>query len=208
MKGGSRHAVPMGFTLVEMLVALSLFAMLAVIGVGLLRSSIGTQDAVQARLQAMAGINRLRAIMGHDLAGAAARPTRGVTGAAEPAFLGRADGFALVSLGTSDLDDEVGGQPQVQRIQYHLAGDEWRRAIRPVLDGSATGKGDALMSEVGRIALRYRDRRGVWQSVWPVPMGGDLPAALEFTLTRNGRAPLIMRFLINPGPPDEMPTVP
>ena len=40
-----------GFTLVEMLVALSLFAAIAAMGVGLLRSSIDTQDAVQERLK-------------------------------------------------------------------------------------------------------------------------------------------------------------
>src|SRR3546814_12910032 len=40
-----------GFTLVEMMIALSIFAAIAAMGVGLLRSSVDTQDAVQARLQ-------------------------------------------------------------------------------------------------------------------------------------------------------------
>ncbi|KAB2855935.1 MAG: type II secretion system protein, partial [Sphingopyxis terrae] len=38
-----------GFTLVEMLVALSLFAAIAAMGVSLLRSSVDTQEAVQTR---------------------------------------------------------------------------------------------------------------------------------------------------------------
>src|SRR3546814_13454258 len=41
-KGGN------GFTLVEMLIALSIFAAIAAMGVSLLRSSVDTQDAVQA----------------------------------------------------------------------------------------------------------------------------------------------------------------
>ena len=45
-----------GFTLIEMLVALSLFAAIAAIGVGLLRSSVDTQDAVQTRLKARRGV--------------------------------------------------------------------------------------------------------------------------------------------------------
>ncbi len=44
-----------GFTLVEMLVALSIFAAIAAMGVTLLRSSIDTQDAVQGRLKTMGG---------------------------------------------------------------------------------------------------------------------------------------------------------
>ena len=47
-----------GFTLVEMLVALSIFAMIAAMGVGLLRSSVDTQDAVQQRLKGMSGLKR------------------------------------------------------------------------------------------------------------------------------------------------------
>ncbi|HWW57178.1 MAG TPA: prepilin-type N-terminal cleavage/methylation domain-containing protein, partial [Sphingopyxis sp.] len=79
-----------GFTLVEMLVALSIFALIAAMGVGLLRSSIDTQDAVQGRLKGMSGINRLRAVMANDLAQAVQRSTRGPAGEAVPAFVGSA----------------------------------------------------------------------------------------------------------------------
>jgi general secretion pathway protein J len=71
-----------GFTLVEMLVALSLFAAIAAMGVSLLRSSVDTQEAVQTRLKAMSGMNRIRAVMANDLAQAVQRPTRGAAGAA------------------------------------------------------------------------------------------------------------------------------
>ena len=63
-----------GFTLVEMLVALSLFAAIAAMGVSLLRSSVDTQEAVQTRLKAMSGMNRIRAVMANDLA-QAVQPT-------------------------------------------------------------------------------------------------------------------------------------
>ena len=42
-----------GFTLVEMLVALGIFALLAGAGVGLLRSSLDVQSSVDTRLTAM-----------------------------------------------------------------------------------------------------------------------------------------------------------
>src|SRR3546814_9724429 len=88
-----------GFTLVEMMIALSIFAAIAAMGVGLLRSSVDTQDAVQARLQAMGGINRLRAVMANDLAQAVPRSTRGPSGETVPAFLGSPTGFAFVHAG-------------------------------------------------------------------------------------------------------------
>src|SRR3546814_12019571 len=73
-------------------------------GVGLLRSSVDTQDAVQARLQAMGGINRLRAVMANDLAQAVPRSTRGPSGETVPAFLGSPTGFAFVHAGAGGLD--------------------------------------------------------------------------------------------------------
>src|SRR3546814_18160660 len=54
-KGGN------GFTLVEMLIALSIFAAIAAMGVRLLRSRVDTQDAGKARPKEMGRIKRLRA---------------------------------------------------------------------------------------------------------------------------------------------------
>ena len=154
-----------GFTLVEMLVALSIFAAIAAMGVGLLRSSVDTQDAVQERLKAMGGINRLRAVMANDLAQAVQRSTRGPAGEALPAFIGSSNGFAFVHGGAGSLDGSP--RPKVERVGYALVGGEWRRAIQPMLDGTALGDGDRLVDEVAAVAVRYRDERGDWSESAP-----------------------------------------
>src|SRR3546814_17549889 len=87
-----------------MLIALSIFAAIAAMGVSLLRSSVDTQDAVQARLKAMGGINRLRAVMANDLAQALPRSPRGPSGEAGPAFLGSSTGFAFVPARADHVD--------------------------------------------------------------------------------------------------------
>ena len=185
-----------GFTLVEMLVALSIFAAIAAMGVGLLRSSVDTQDAVQERLKAMGGINRLRAVMANDLAQAVQRPTRGPAGEAVPAFIGSSNGFAFVHGGAGALDGRP--RPNVERVGYALVGGEWRRAIQPMLDGTALGDGDRLVDEVAAVAVRYRDERGDWSESWTSEPGDQLPRAVEVRLTRSGRAPLTMSFLTAP----------
>lgn len=185
-----------GFTLIEMLVALSLFAAIAAIGVGLLRSSVDTQDAVQARLKAMGGVNRLRAVMSNDLAQAVQRPTRGAAGEAVPAFVGSATSFAFVHGGAGALDGSV--RPDVERVVYALNGGEWRRAAQPMLDGTAPGDGDRLVSEVAGVAVRYRDEQGNWGDGWTSEPGDRLPRAVEVRITRTGRAALTMLFLTAP----------
>ena len=197
-----------GFTLVEMLVALSIFAAIAAMGVGLLRSSVDTQDAVQERLKAMGGINRLRAVMANDLAQAVQRPTRGPAGEAVPAFIGSSNGFAFVHGGAGALDGS--SRPNVERVGYALVGGEWRRAIQPMLDGTALGDGDRLVDEVAAVAVRYRDERGDWSESWTSEPGDRLPRAVEVRLTRTGREPLTMAFLTAPTllPPPPVAGVP
>lgn len=185
-----------GFTLVEMLVALSIFAAIAAMGVGLLRSSIDTQDAVQGRLKAMGGINRLRAVMANDLAQAVQRPTRSPAGETVPAFIGSANGFAFVHGGAGSLDGSP--RPNVERVAYALVGSEWRRATQPMLDGTALGEGDRLVSDVAKVTVRYRDDRGNWGEIWNAEPGDRLPNAVEVQLVRTGREALTMLFLTAP----------
>lgn len=193
-----------GFTLVEMLVALSLFAAIAAMGVGLLRSSVDTQDAVQDRLKAMSGVNRVRALMANDLAQALPRPTRGPSGEAIPAFAGSETGFALVHGGAGSL--EAGARPNVERVAYAFTGGEWRRAVQPMLDGTSLSDGDRLVGEVTGVAVRYRDDQGQWLGSWNSEPGDRLPRAVEVRLTRRGGAPLTMLFLTAPAPPPPLPT--
>lgn len=196
-----------GFTLVEMLVALSIFAVIAAMGVGLLRSSVDTQDAVQERLKAMGGINRLRAVMANDLAQAVQRSTRGPAGEAVPAFIGSSTGFAFVHGGAGSQDG--GPRPAIERVAYARVGNEWRRATQPMLDGTALGEGDRLIADVASVAVRYRDERGNWSEVWSSEPGDRLPRAVEVRMARTGREALTMLFLTAPTlPPPPVQGVP
>lgn len=196
-----------GFTLVEMLVALSIFAAIAAMGVGLLRSSVDTQDAVQERLKAMGGINRLRAVMANDLAQAVQRSTRGPAGEAVPAFVGSPNGFAFVHGGAGSADGRA--RPAIERVAYAQVGGEWRRATQPMLDGTALGEGDRLVADVARVAVRYRDDKGNWGESWNSEPGDRLPRAVEVRLSRTGREALTMLFLTAPTlPPPPVAGVP
>lgn len=185
-----------GFTLVEMLVALSIFAVIASIGVGLLRASISTQDAVQDRLSAMGAVNRLRAVMASDLAQAALRPARGPGGEQLAAFAGDGAALELVHRGGALLGDST--RPAVQRVSYRLVDGEWRRASAAYVDGSEPGEGDALARDITSVAIGYRDASGAWRSRWSSETERRLPMAIEISFMRRQRAPLVMRFAVAP----------
>lgn len=187
-----------GFTLVEMLVALSLFAAIAAMGVAMLRSSVDTQSSVQQRLAGMSGFHKLRAVMAHDLSQALPRATRDIRGNSLPAFIGSVQEFAFVHAGADGLEDRA--VPDAERVRYALEDGEWRRARQPWLDGREFEAGDAMARDVTGLALRYRDAAGRWHESWPIAEQEPLPRALEMRLSLRGAAPVTMLFLLAPTP--------
>ena len=195
----ARPSVSAGFTLVEMLVALSIFAMLSAMGVALLRSSVTTQDAVQRELERGSDLVRARALLAQDLAQALPRPSRDAGGGVRPAFIGTDRSIAFVH-GGGDRSP-LATRPAVQRVTYALDGSDWRRGVDTALDGGTAEKGDVLIADVSRIALRYRDAKGGWQSGWGTDAALDiLPRAAEITIERRGHAPMTLAFLVAPTP--------
>ena len=82
-KAGNSEA---GFTLIELMVALAIFALISVAGVMLLRSGSDTQIAVKKRLEEMSLSHRLSNGLEGDLAQAMVRPVRDQSGQPIPAF--------------------------------------------------------------------------------------------------------------------------
>ncbi|GAA4770023.1 hypothetical protein GCM10023219_15600 [Stakelama sediminis] len=185
-----------GFTLVEMLVALVVFALLASAGVGLLRASVDTQSAVAQRLSERKGVERLRLMFTTDLGQAVDRPTRDARGANEPAFAGDQGGFMLVRGGWSNVGDAP--RSDMQRVYWRFDGDHVTRAGQVTLDGSQPRPPIAL-ADAASATMRYRGADGVWYPTWPV-QGQILPVAVELTMQAQGQAPLTIIATLPPGP--------
>lgn len=69
-----------GFTLIEMMVALLIFALITAAGVAVMNSTLTNQSAVRVRVERYAELQRMRAIVKADLSQAATRRTRGEDG--------------------------------------------------------------------------------------------------------------------------------
>ena len=105
-----------GFTLVEVMISLLIFGLLAAAGVALLSFSVRAQGLTGARLEAVSARNRLSSILTADLAQAVVRTTRGEGGEMLPAFAGESGSNGAVLLrvvrgGWSNLD----GAPRLGR---------------------------------------------------------------------------------------------
>ena len=170
-----------GFTLVEMLVALTIFALLAAAGVGLLRSSVDTQNAVAGRLTELGGMGRLHALLSSDAAQAVDRPTRAPDGV-RPAFVGTADGMTFVRGGWTNVDDAP--RSELQRVRWSMDQQSLVRTAFASLDGADEPAAAApIVRRIQSARFRYRALDGSWSDQFVSSEQAPLPAAAEVTLT-------------------------
>ena len=193
-----------GFTLMEMLVALLIFSLLAAAGVGLLRASVDTQGAVERRLGDLAAAARLRTLLASDLAQAVDRPGRDAGGGTRPGFVGLAGELQLVRAGWSD--PAGAGRPELQAVRWDASGGSLQRSALTAIDGGRDGPAAVLARDLMRAAFRYRGPGGDWRAQWqPAPGEPSLPAAVELTLERRDEAPVTLVLALPQGSVPDLP---
>jgi len=190
-----------GFTLVELLVALILFGMIAAAGVGLLSFGVRAQAAATERLDEVAGVRRLSMLLTNDLAQTLPRIARDTGGATIRAFTGN-DGssdplvMGYVRSGWSNPDGLA--RAEIQRVDIVLNNGQLVRQGYAMVDGTETTASLLLADKVRSVAMRYRDKGGDWRARWDNAALDSAPVAVEMTVTRTNSPPLTLAFLTGP----------
>jgi general secretion pathway protein J len=183
-----------GFTLVELLVALLIFAILSAAGVLLLSQSVRSGEMVDRRLDSSAELRRARQLLSADLGQAAPRLHRDARGGALPAFRGNASFFSLIR----PIGNGGNGTPRagLVRVDYRLADGALLRTLYPMADGSEPLRASSLIRRIVRSGIRYRDRTGAWRTHWDPARPDELPAAIELTTEQEDRGAIRQLFLV------------
>ena len=183
-----------GFTLVEVLVALAIFAMIASAGVGLLSFAIDNRLAVRDASERTAAFQRARALMRADLGQAAPRRVRGADGAPQAAFeLGGEALFAVTRRGW--INPGEARRASMQRVEYRLVEGRLERRVRGRLDGARPAEPQVLLENVESAqvtAILDGDPIADWRPVRNRP----LPDAVRIDLTLEGYGPVSQLFLV------------
>jgi general secretion pathway protein J len=203
-----RQAAP-GFTLIEVLIALSLLSLLMLVLGGALHSMGQTEERVEQRVAAAddyrTAVNFLQDVLGR-VSGRKFRVTVADAPAEVPFFEARSDSLAWVGILPARIG--VGG-----RHYMRLAVESGQLVLRfapwtgePGFTAWEQAAAQTLAAPVRAISLRYQEPvSGQWSPVWPPPgMAHDqlpptlLPAAVELQV--DGPAP--------PWPPLVVPLLP
>lgn len=178
-----------GFTLVEVLVAFLLLAVVATVITLLSGSGVQAFARTETALGALGSLERTRALLASDLGQAAPRLSIGQSGERLQAFTLTPSGFVMVRRGVTGLS------PEVQKIAWGHDGTHLLRQSWPAVDGTAPGPETVMLSGIRELRIRVDAGQG-FTDRWDPREPQALPRAVELTLVPEGRDPVTLLFLV------------
>jgi general secretion pathway protein J len=179
-----------GFSLIELLVALAVFATMAALAYGGLDSVARTRAELGRQQDALRDLMRGVGLIERDLRQAVSRPVRGNYGEPLPALIGGSGHIEFTRTGFANPLAEP--RSNLERVLYEFDDAALKRGIYPVLDRApATApKLTTLRSNVDTFRLRYLDASNRWSETWPPQeaaagapdLSTQLPRAVEFRI--------------------------
>ncbi|HGM6604796.1 type II secretion system minor pseudopilin GspJ [Serratia ureilytica] len=183
-----KRALQRGFTLVEMLLAIALFAMLSLTALTVFRGVLKNDEITQRKSTQLTQLQRALAIVERDLTQAQARaPTGDKRWPAAPEFAvlqtaGEEGGDFQLLLIRNGWPNPQARLPRAtqERVGYRYRQGRLERLSYPNLSSPQTAtRSVLLLSEVTRFQLRFY-RQGEWLTAWRA--GGLLPQAVEIAI--------------------------
>lgn len=189
-----------GFTLIEVLVAVAIFGILAAFAYGTLSRTLTSAEVLTAQMERLEAVQRTVRYLSEDFQQLAPRPVR--------EQLGDVVGAALSTDFESDYAIELtrggwsnpAGLPRgtLQRVAYRLEEDRLIRYHWTVLDRTLSNEPLArqLLDGVESMAFRFMQENGEWTEEWPPadrpgPLGfRQRPRAVEIVLTTRSEGTL------------------
>jgi len=190
---GLRKKTISGFTLLELLVAVSVFAVVAALASGGFNAVLNTASHSKGQMQRFAALQKAMVIIARDVEQAVERPVRDGFGDRLAAFIGSQSTNLLEFSRAGRRNPGQVARSHIQRIGYRHENNVLYRLSWAVLDRAQDSEPleYALLEGINEIEIRYLDSNHEWQDQWP-PLQTEqdndnaLPKGVEITLDVEG----------------------
>ncbi len=194
-----------GFTLLELLIASIIFAVMAVMAYGGLSNVMDNSEASKRALLRLKQIQQTVSILNRDFSQIIQRSIRDEYGNPQPFLTTQNDADNIVELTRGGRSSPpVLARSSLVRVAYRFDDDKLVRLQWPQLDRSPNmeAKKSILIENVENVSVRFLDKNKEWQQEWPPlnalsppppPTGSgtpatptiDSPLAIEIILQLN-----------------------
>jgi len=178
-----------GFTLMELLVALAIFSLLAAMAYGGLRMVLDSRDQVDHMARRLGELQMAFTVLERDVEQALPRPIRDEYGDRQPPMRGGSSDEGLLEFthaGWRNPADQA--RSHLQRVAYRIEDTQLLRDAWPVLDRAQDSAPQrfSLIKNVETVSLRFLDDKLQWHQDWPVQAvpadAAELPRAIEISI--------------------------
>ena len=204
MKTGLAIRSAAGFTLLELLVALAIFSLVAVMSYNALKVVLNQQAATEIQAEALAELQKVYLLMQRDIEQVVPRPVRDEYGDTQPALAGD-ETLQLTRGGWSNPAGRL--RSSLQRVGYAYEDGQLVRYSWAVLDRAQDSEPQRqpLVGDIEEMTIRYLAANNEWNDRWPNPLTPAdtadvadaqvvLPRAVEITLDHERFGPLVWVF--------------
>ncbi|MAI42295.1 MAG: type II secretion system protein GspJ [Gammaproteobacteria bacterium] len=173
-----------GFTLIEVLVAISIFAIISLASTQLLRSVITTQSIVNISNESINDVSRALNVISRDISQVVARNIRDEYGDLSNALVIGSGEYILELSRTGWNNPALHTRSELQRVAYGLTDGALYRYFWLVLDRAEDSEPrlQKLLKGVESFSVRAITLEGEYIDIWPISNPRQvLPVGLEIT---------------------------
>ena len=170
-----------GFTLLELMIAIMMFAMISTAAYKLFESVSRAQQVTDGILERLDVQQRAQLVIEKDLFQLAARSIRDEFGDRQPALRAPASEGALLAFTRSGWRNPLNEiRSDLQRVRYEIAEGKLIRSYWQMLDRAPDPVQirQVLMDQVQRVRLRFMDEKKNWRNTWP-PEKAELAGRMQ-----------------------------
>ena len=193
-----------GFTLVELMVAVGIFALLSAMAFQGLRAVMEAREGIVEQTERLKQVQQAMAVLERDFQQAVARGIRDPFGDPRDAML--SDDIADLEFTRAGRSNPLGTvRSEMERVGYRIEDEVLVRLHWGVLDQQVEPPRNSteVLDRVSDMQLRYLDRDREWREIWPPagqPRGTELlPLAVEITLELEDLGELVRLFRLADG---------